>query len=154
ITAYDIDDAPQGAAFVGALGTGDLVTITAVRVFDQNGNLLEDSEGGGAPPPKVGIHPNPDGAAAGHGPPSGYKVEWDTNALHEQVLIEGVVGKFDIGGFGVAQPQPTPDQQLDFTAQATDGDGDFDTASFSIGIDGTGIFDDGMVPGVLTSAST
>src|SRR5262245_43358305 len=101
ITAYDIDDAPQGAAFVGALGTGDLVTITAVRVFDQNGNLLEDSEVGGAQHPKVGIILNPDGTAAVSGLAAGYKVEWDTNALHDQVLIEGVAGKFDIGGFGV-----------------------------------------------------
>src|SRR5207244_292647 len=57
-------------------------------------------------------------------------------------------GKFDIGAFAVIQAQPTPDQKLDFVARATDGDGDFKTASFSIGIDGTGIYDDGQVAGV------
>jgi hypothetical protein len=37
----------------------------------------------------------------------------------------------------------------------TDGDGDSATAGFSIGIDGTGIFDDGVVGGVsLSSLST
>jgi hypothetical protein len=72
------------------------------------------------------------------------------------VLIEGVGGKFDIGAFAITQAQPTPDQKLDFVARATDGDGDFKTSSFSIGIDGTGPFDDGQVAGVgiaLTAAS-
>src|SRR5262249_31581216 len=58
--------------------------------------------------------------------------------------------------FDITHAQPTPDQKLDFVARATDGDGDFKTASFSIGIDGTGSFDDGQVPGVgsaLTATS-
>ena len=54
---------------------------------------------------------------------------------HDQVLVEGVAGKFDIGGFGTTQAQPTPDQMLDFVAKVTDGDGDSDTAGFSIGIE-------------------
>ena len=65
------------------------------------------------------------------------------------MLIEGVAGKFDIGGFGTTQAQPTPDQMLDFVAKVTDGDGDSNTAGFSIGIDGTGIYDDGHVAGVF-----
>ena len=64
------------------------------------------------------------------------------------MLIQDVAGKFDIGAFAITQAQPTPDQKLDFVARATDGDGDFKTASFSIGIDGTGVNHDGHVAGV------
>ena len=79
---------------------------------------------------------------------SGFRIAWTTSAVHDRVLIEDVAGKFDIGDFSINQPQPTPDQKLDFVARATDGDGDFKTASFSIGIDGTGTpvppgYDDG-----------
>ncbi len=74
-----------------------------------------------------------------------YKVEWDTTAHHDQVLIEGVAGKFDIGGFGTTQGAPTPDQVLNFVARVVDGDGDSSTDAFAIGIDGTGIFDDDIV---------
>src|SRR5207248_7066432 len=83
---------------------------------------------------------------------AGDKIEWKTTALHDTVLVEGVSGKFDIGGFGTTQGQPTPDQKLDFVAKVVDGDGDSSTASFSIGIDGTGPFHDGIVAGVTPSA--
>ena len=76
---------------------------------------------------------------------AGYKIQWDTSAKHDQVLITGVAGKFDIGGFGVVQSNPIPDQKLDFVVRVVDGDGDSNTAGFSIGIDGTGIFDDDTV---------
>ena len=87
---------------------------------------------------------------------AGYQVEWFTNGVHDQVLITGTGGKFDIGGFGITQAQPTPDQLLAFTAQVTDGDGDTDTASWNIGIDGTGIHNDDAVAGVsaLTATTT
>ena len=73
---------------------------------------------------------------------SGDKIQWTTTATHDRVLIKGVAGKFDVGAFDIIQANPTPDQKLDFVVRATDGDGDFATAGFSIGIDGTGIFDD------------
>jgi hypothetical protein len=82
------------------------------------------------------------GVATVAGLGANFRVEWDTSAPHDQVLIEGVVGKFDIGGFGTVQVAPTPDQQLSFVAKVTDGDGDSSTSGFSILIDGTGIFDD------------
>ncbi len=75
-------------------------------------------------------------------------MEWDTAGVHDQVLIEGVAGKFDIGGFGTNQSQPTPDQVLYFEATVTDGDGDSSTDAFVVGIDGTGPNDDGVVAGV------
>jgi hypothetical protein len=65
------------------------------------------------------------------------------------VLIEGVAGKFDIGAFAITQSNPTPDQKLDFVVRVTDGDGDFATSGFSIGIDGTGPNDDDLVDGVV-----
>jgi hypothetical protein len=65
---------------------------------------------------------------------------------------------FDIGGFSLVQAQPAPDEKLDFTVQIADADGDTTSASFSIGIDGTGTFDNNHVDGVnpgspLTAAS-
>ena len=66
---------------------------------------------------------------------------------YNQVLVENVGGQFDIGRFGISQPQETDDQKLDFTVQIEEGDEDTATASFSIGIDGN---HDGIVDGVFT----
>jgi hypothetical protein len=135
ITAYDIAGSPQGQAFATGLGSGTPVTITGVKVngvavsFTPSGNGVIVS----------GLH-------------SGDVIEWTTSAPHDRVLIEGVAGKFDIGAFAVTQAQPTPDQKLDFVVKVTDGDGDSATSGFSIGIDGTGPFDDGAVGGVAISS--
>lgn len=80
---------------------------------------------------------------------AGYKVEFDATGKFDQVKIKDVSGKFDVGGFGATVAQPTPGQKLDFTVKATDGDGDNVSDSFSIGIDGTGVYDDGVVAGVV-----
>jgi len=140
ITAYDIGDAPQGTAFVNGpngLGTGTHVDITSVHVFNAAGTDVTSG--------KVSIS---GGVATVSSLDSGFKIAWTTSAVSDRVLIQDVAGKFDIGAFGITQAQPTPDQKLDFVARATDGDGDFKTASFSIGIDGTGINPDGHVAGV------
>jgi hypothetical protein len=135
ITAFDIADSPQARNFVSGLGSGTPVTITSVKV---NG---------------VAVSFTPDGnGVIVSGLASGDTVEWTTSAPHDRVLIEGVAGKFDIGGFSITQAQPTPDQKLDFVVRVTDGDGDFATSGFSIGIDGTGEFDDGAVGGVAVSS--
>ena len=64
--------------------------------------------------------------------------------------IENVGGLFDIGRFVLGQPQFTPDEKLDFTVQIANSDGDTATRDiFSVGIDGTGTFDDDHVDGVL-----
>ena len=55
---------------------------------------------------------------------------------------------FDIGGFAISEPQPTPDLKLDFTVKITDEDGDSATDDFSVGIDGTGIYDNDDVIGI------
>jgi hypothetical protein len=131
ITAFNIDDSPQARDFVGGLGSGTFATITSVTVNGVAVSFTPDGNGVVV----GGLHAND-------------TIAWTTNAVHDRVLIEDVAGKFDIGGFTINQPQPTPDQKLDFVARATDGDTDFKTASFSIGIDGTGINHDGHVVGV------
>ena len=157
IAAFNIAGAPQGQALVGARGSGQ-VDVTKVIVYNAAGTKIEDSSVGGAQDPNVVITFGTGVGGGGNGIPvdevrvsglgAGYKVEWFTNAVHDQVLITGVAGKFDIGGFGISQAQPTPDQLLSFTAKVTDGDGDFASDSWNIGIDGTGIHDDDDVAGV------
>jgi hypothetical protein len=153
IKAFNMTGSRQGQDFATHLGLagGSAVTITAVRVYNAAGTKVEDSSLGGAQDPNVVIT-IASGVATVSGLNAGYKIEWDTSAKHDQVLITGVGGKFDIGGFGSTQAQPTPDQKLDFVVKVTDGDGDFKTDAFSIGIDGTGIYDDGAVSGVSPAA--
>ena len=145
IKCFNMAGAPQGQAFAKTgLGTGPAVGITAVRVFNAAGVKVEDSALPGAQNPNVTITIT-NGVARVSGLDAGFKIEWDTAAKHDQVLITGIARKFDIGGFGTTQSAPTPDLKLDFVAKVVDGDGDFNTSGFSIGIDGTGIFDDGIV---------
>ena len=74
-----------------------------------------------------------------------YTVEW-TAPGHDGVLIEGVAGKYDLGGFNLIAAQPTPDQQFDFTVNETDFDNDVVTSNeFSVGVDGTGVNDNDAV---------
>jgi T1SS-143 domain-containing protein len=151
ITAFDIDDAPQAVGFVDSLGTGTAVPIDTIRVFspdDPDTPLIETSVDATANGLIVDFAD--DGTVRVFGLDSNFKVEWDTDGLHDRVLIESasVASQFDIGRFGISQPQPTPDQVLDFTVQIADGDGDTASDSFAIGIDGTGMFDDNHVDGV------
>jgi ketosteroid isomerase-like protein len=68
----------------------------------------------------------------------GYTVEWDTDTLHNRVLVEGVAGKFDVGKFSIGEAGVTPDAELDFQVTIEDFDtfGDTAVADFTIGIDG------------------
>jgi len=150
VTAYNIDASPQARAFVNGLSSsGTLpdqqVSVTGVTITHANSTTESETAGG----PNTSTHISfASGIATVSGLGAGDKVAWTTSAVHDRVLIQDVAGKFDIGGFGITQSQATPDQKLDFVAKATDGDGDFKTASFSVGIDGTGINDDGQVIGV------
>ena len=145
ITAFDIADSPQARDFVSGLGSGTQVNITSVTITHANGTTESETAGGPNTSNNISFA---GGIATVSGLGSGDKITWTTSAPHDRVLIEGVAGKFDIGGFTITQGQPTPDQKLDFVATATDGDGDFKTASFSVGIDGTGINHNGLVVGV------
>jgi len=62
--------------------------------------------------------------------------------------VDYAAGSYNIGGFSRFTALDTPDKVLDFTARVTDGDGDTATASWHIGVDGTGGNDDGLVSGV------
>jgi len=141
ITLYNIDGAPQGSAFVSAAGINAANTdphVTDVRVYDANGDLA------------TGVTWSIDsaGVATVTGFKAGYTIEFDGSEDFDQVLIQGVTGKFDVGGFGFAEGSPTVDQFFEFTAQATDGDGDTALACWEVGIDGTGIYDDDAVTGI------
>ncbi|RJT41254.1 hypothetical protein D3227_05440 [Mesorhizobium waimense] len=144
--------AEPGAGFVDGLTNDTHVAITSfslTNVVVKTGNTQFT--------PEASI--DADGNLIITGLSSGDKVEWTTSATHDRVLIEnisnadGIAGNdnntFDIGGFGLSQTQPAPDEKLEFTVQITDADGDTASDSFSIGIDGTGIFDDNHVDGVV-----
>jgi hypothetical protein len=123
--------------------------ITKVEVFNAAGTKLGTwTTNPDAVQNGVDVLFNVDKSVNVSGLNAGYKVEWTTDGVHDQVLIEDAAGKFDIGSFGSTQAQPTPDQVLDFTVRATDSDGDTAQDSFRVGIDGTGIYDDGLVTGV------
>src|SRR5262249_47523006 len=139
------DDSPQGRDFVSGVASGTLVPLASVTITKAGGTTESETAGG----PDTSSHISfAGGIATVSGLGSGDKIAWTTRGGHDRALIEDVAGKFDIGAFSIVQTQPTPDQKLDFVARATDGDGDFRTASFSIGIDGTGINHDGHVVGV------
>ncbi|AZN98371.1 hypothetical protein EJ066_15015 [Mesorhizobium sp. M9A.F.Ca.ET.002.03.1.2] len=144
--------AEPGAGFVDGLTNDTHVAITSFSITDfvvKTGNTQFT--------PAASI--DADGNLIITGLSTGDKVQWTTSGTHDRVLIEnisnadGIAGNdnntFDIGGFGLAQTQPAPDEKLDFTVQIADADGDTASDSFSIGIDGTGIFDDGLVDGVV-----
>jgi len=153
IQLFNIDDTnPQGVDMIDARGineAGKDPDVIAVRVYDPLGNLLEDTDDlGNFNDPNITVS-FLNGVATVTGFDENYKIEWDADEDFDQTLITGVAGKFDIGGFGFLQGNDTPDQVLDFTAQVTDGDGDYATASWKVGIDGTGIYDDNLVSGVI-----
>jgi hypothetical protein len=101
IQCFNMADSPQGTDFVDdGLGTGSAAPVTAVRVFNAAGTKIEDSALGGAQNPNVTITFLAGGVARVTGLDAGYRIEFDTSAVHDQVLITGVAGKFDIGGFG------------------------------------------------------
>lgn len=139
LTAYDLADSPvaTGRNFVDDLGGGDPVDITRVIVYAPDGEtVLEDSDDPTATDLGVDISIDANGVATVSGLGANYTVEWETDGDHDQVLVEGVGGKFDIGFFGISEPLPTPDHQLDFTVRLTDADADWVEDSFSVFIDG------------------
>jgi hypothetical protein len=147
ITALNTTAEP-GTGFVDGLTNDTHVNITSGSVTDfvvKTGNTQFT--------PVATV--NADGTLTITGLSTGDKVTWTTSGTHDRVLIEnisnadGVSGNdnntFDIGGFGLTQAQPSPDEQLDFTVQIADFDGDTASDSFSIGIDGTGVNDNDQV---------
>jgi hypothetical protein len=171
IKAYDIDlTANYGADgvvtdaeardFVEAplLAADDPVNIVAVRVYNASGTLVEEW----VDPEHDGTYANTLNSASVNvqflatgvadvffarvsGINDNFMIEFETETNHDMALVEGVAGKFDIGGFNIVERQDIPDQQLEFEATVTDGDGDTNSDSWTIGIDGTGQFDNGII---------
>jgi hypothetical protein len=174
IKCFDIDMAPFGAGGVNTdaearsfaedpEATDNPVNVTGVRVLNSSGVLLEswaDTNLDGVYElltnnAKIDVKFFETSLGSGiyyaqaSGLAAGYTIEFDTETDHDMALIEAVAGKYDIGGFNLVQGHDTPDQLLEFTAQVTDGDGDYGSASWKIGIDGTGIYDDDIVTGIV-----
>lgn len=135
ITAFHIDSAFQEDAMVdNAGGDGDdVIEITRVYVTDQFGVELEDTDGSSN---SSTISVDLSGlTAVVTGLEAGYIVHWVTASEHNQVLVEDTVGKFDIGLFGLDQPQTFPDHTLNFQATLKDGDLDTAVAGWSVTVD-------------------
>ncbi|MCJ7420202.1 hypothetical protein, partial [Sphingomicrobium astaxanthinifaciens] len=127
----------QSRDFANGLGVGDKIDIAKITIIrgttEINVALIKDAEGYRV----TGVQ-------------QGDRIEFEAvdGKVFDQVLVLGRTGKFDIGAFGTLEPPLIPDLVLDFAAKATDGDLDSAIASWSVGIDGTGIFDDGVVAGI------
>ena len=151
ISAWDVPNAGlKGQDFVeDPIAGATQVVVIAVRVFDENGMKIEDTDDlGSFDDVDVFVFLDQAGdllnAIVG-GLDAGYTIEFDTALVHDISLIEGVAGKFDIGGFSISEPTPTEDQIFDFTVEITDFDGDTAEASHSVGIDGTGVNNDDLI---------
>jgi hypothetical protein len=136
IEAFDITSS-GGRGLIAASGqTADHVDMLTVSVWSDfvGGNLLEtvgDSDADG-----ISVSIDSDGVAHVSGLEAGYVVSWTTDGNHDQVLVTGAAGKFDIGGFGLVEPQQILDHDLDFEVTLTDADGDFVASNtFTISID-------------------
>ena len=135
LTCFNLAGDPEQAALISASGTGTVQNITRVFVYDETGALIEDT--GDL------LHFNDltvtvdlaGNTAVVGGLDAGYVVEWETAAAFDQVLVEGVSGKFDLGFFGIAEAQQVPDHYYDFTVRLTDADNDFVSDTFRVVID-------------------
>src|SRR5262249_35972439 len=145
-----------GVNFVDGLTNDTHVNITSGSVVD---NVVQKGQTQFTPVATVDVNGN----VIVSGLSTGDKVSWTTSGTHNRALIENISAHdniagndnntFDIGGFSLAQVQPAPDEKLDFTVKITDADADTALASFSIGIDGTGVNDDNHVIGVNALAA-
>ncbi len=126
IHAYT-DAESSGTDFVNELNSGNTETnITAIHVYDANGQEVT-----------TGISVNLTGlGAVVSGFQAGYRIEWDTAEEHNQVLVTDIAGAWDIGGFHISEPTDLPDQLLNFEVGVIDGDGDHQSDTFTVAIDG------------------
>jgi hypothetical protein len=135
LTCFNLAGAPEQAALITASGTGTVQNITRVFVYDETGALIEDTgDLLNFNDTTVTVDLAGNTAVVG-GLDAGYVVEWETAAAFDQVLVEGVSGKFDLGFFGIAEAQQVPDHFYDFTVRLTDADNDFVSDTFRVVID-------------------
>lgn len=122
---YAAQDLNNSHSFAGAEITTDTGNVTVS--LDANGDITIG-----------GMDTNAD-----------YTIKYNTAAPHDMAEVDYATGSYNIGGFSRFTALDTPDQDLLFTARVTDGDGDTATASWHVGVDGTGVYDNGIVSGVV-----
>ncbi|MGH6781214.1 MAG: hypothetical protein ACREB5_03790, partial [Sphingomonadaceae bacterium] len=107
LTTYLMPDDFQGRDFTSNLGDGAQINITTIKVYNAAGTLIEEDTPGAPPTTDAAgvVVTFLNGAATVSGLLTNYRVEWVTDGNHNQVLVEGVAGKFDIGLFGITQGQ-------------------------------------------------
>jgi hypothetical protein len=87
-------------------------------------------------------------------------IAFTTAADHDALLVEGVSGAWDVGGFNIQQGVANPDILLNFSVAVTDKDGDSYSGSaaviddFTIKLDGSGTYneDPNVLPPVFSSS--
>jgi len=129
-TAYNLSGAPQGSNLLFADHSGTQVSIAGVVVTHPDGTADTN----------VHITINNDGTAEVDNLSAGDLIKVmssGSSSLFNQVLVQDLSGKFDVGSFGISQAQIIPDQILPFKVTATDGDHDTAVSNeFSMYIDG------------------
>jgi hypothetical protein len=132
LSAFHLTGDPQEEDLIAASGSNQ-VDITRVIVYDAQGVEIEDTDGSS----NDAVITVDLGGLTGlvTGLEAGMTVEWVTASAHNQVLVEAVTGKFDMGFFGISEPQQVPDHFYDFTVRLTDADGDFVSDTFRVVVD-------------------
>jgi hypothetical protein len=129
-TAYALSGDPQGSNLLFADHTGTQVDIASVLVTHADGTVDNN----------VTIKINADGTAEVDNLSAGDLIKVmsaGSSDLFNQVLVEDLSGKFDVGSFGISQAQVIPDQTLPFKVTITDGDSDTAVSNeFNVYIDG------------------
>ncbi len=132
LSAFHLGSALQARDLAQGSGVNQ-VNITRVVIYDDQGVEIEDTDGSSD---DADIDVDLAGLTALiTNLEAGMKVEWYTETPHNQVLVEAVTGKFDIGFFGFNEAQETPDHSLTFEVTLTDGDGDTAVDEFTINLD-------------------
>lgn len=134
LSAFHLDTALEQEALIEGSGQNPTEITRVVIYADDLITVLEDTDPGGADDPNIEVDLSGDTAVITN-LAAGMKVEWYTDTPHNQVLVEAVTGKFDIGFFGFNEPQDTPDHSLTFEVTVTDGDGDTALDEFTVNVD-------------------
>jgi hypothetical protein len=158
VTAYDInppnvDSSAEARAFVlDPTATGDQSNIIGVKIYDENGVLIEyrTNEDNGATNDGdlqdipgttddsavvISFILDDNGGTAGDPTDDiysalvsnlkqNYTIEWETEGDHDAAQVQHVSGSYDIGGFNLLQGQDTPDVDFEFSVAIEDNDGD------------------------------
>ena len=129
-TAYELTGDPQASNLLFADHSGKQVDIASVLVTHADGTADNN----------VTIKINADGTAEVDNLSAGDLIKVmsaGSSDLFNQVLVEDLSGKFDVGSFGISQAQIIPDQTLPFKVTISDGDGDTAVSNeFNVYIDG------------------